>query len=259
MDKQVILFEQKQGIAYITLNRPESYNAFNTQMGMAFLEMLQRCQEQDDIRVVVLKAAGKAFCSGQDLNEVLEHPRPLGEIVHERYNPMIRLITGMEKPFVCQLQGVAAGAGASLALACDYVVGSEKARLLWAFVNIGLVLDSGSSYLLPRLLGHRKAFELATLGMPVSAREALELGLINQVVQPEQLEDAVTAIAQRYAAAPPKAIGLIKRMLARSFHSSLDEMLELEKTFQQMAGSTADYQEGVKAFLEKRKPAFTGK
>ncbi|WNJ16751.1 enoyl-CoA hydratase-related protein [Pontibacter sp. G13] len=255
-----LTFELNNHIATITLNRPDTYNAFNEEMSAEFIKALKQCRKDPEVRVIVLTGAGKAFCSGQDLKDAKSaEGRSLGDSVERRYNPMIRLIRETEKPFVCRLNGVAAGAGASLALACDYVIASSKVKMVWAFVNIGLVLDSGSSWFLPRLVGHRKAFELATLGEKITAPQALELGMVNQVVEPEQLDEATATIAGRYAKSAPKSIALMKRMLNRSFESSLDEMLEQEKYSQEIAGKTADYKEGVQAFVEKRPAEFTGK
>lgn len=255
----ILLYDLKDGIATITLNRPDTYNAFNNDLSFQFIDALKKVRKDPAVRVVVLTGSGKAFCSGQDLKDVAGKTRSLGESVEKRYNPMVRLITGIEKPFICRMNGVAAGAGASIALACDYVIASEKAKMVWAFANIGLVLDSGSSYFLPRLVGRQKAFELATLGEKVTSLQALELGLVNQVVAPEELDGAVQTIAERYAKAPTKAIGLIKRMLNRSFNSSIDDMLEMEKHGQEIAGRTEDYKEGVLAFNEKRSPVYKGK
>ncbi len=256
---ETILFDQQDKVATITLNRPDRYNAFNELMSKELISALRTCQKDPQIRAIVIGGAGKAFCSGQDLKDVEGKPRSLGDSVERRYNPMVKLLRETEKPFICRLNGVAAGAGASLALACDHVVAAEEARMLWAFVNIGLVLDSGSSWTLPRLVGQRKAFELAALGEPVGAKEALDLGLINEVVPADQLEARCAALAATYAEKAPKALGLIKRMLQRSYESSLDDMLLMEKQSQEIAGRTEDYQEGVKAFVEKRKPQFKGK
>jgi len=172
---------------------------------------------------------------------------------------MIKAMRSMPKPIIGKINGVAAGAGCSLALACDYIMASTQASFIEVFINIGLVLDSGSSYFLPRLVGSVKAFELATLGSKITAEEAMHLGIINKVIAAEELDDAVNEIAIKYAAAPTKAIGLIKKMLNKSFHSDLDTMLEYEAYCQEIAGNSEDYKEGVSAFIEKRKPLFTGK
>jgi 2-(1,2-epoxy-1,2-dihydrophenyl)acetyl-CoA isomerase len=254
----ILSYEIQEKVATITLNRPDRYNAFNNDLSFEFIDALKEARRDPEVRAVVLTGAGKAFCSGQDLQDVAGKKRSLGESVEKRYNPIIRLITGTEKPFICRLNGVGAGAGASIALACDYVVAADTASLVWAFAKIGLVLDSGSSYFLPRLVGRQKAFEIATCGEKINMTEALRLGLVNQVVAREALDEAVLAVANRYAQAPTKAIGLIKRMLNRSFESSLDEMLEQEKFGQETAGRTNDYQEGVQAFIEKRNPNYKG-
>ena len=164
----ILLYDLNDGIATITLNRPDTYNAFNNDLSFQFIDALKKVRKDPAVRVVVLTGSGRAFCSGQDLKDVAGKTRSLGESVEKRYNPMVRLITGIEKPFICRMNGVAAGAGASIALACDYVIASEKAKMVWAFANIGLVLDSGSSYFLPRLVGRQKAFELATLGEKIT-------------------------------------------------------------------------------------------
>lgn len=256
----ILLYEVKDNIATITLNRPDRYNAFDNDLSFKFIDILKQCRKDPEVRVIVITGSGKAFCSGQDLKDVQgQKNRSLGASVEKRYNPMVKLIVETEKPFVCRMNGVAAGAGASIALACDYIIASEKASMVWAFANIGLVLDSGSSYFLPRQVGRQKAFELATLGEKISAQTALELGLVNQVVAAEELDEKVNEIAGRYAVAPTKAIGLIKRMLNRSFNSDLAQMLEMEKHGQEIAGRSGDYKEGVAAFVEKRKPNYTGK
>ncbi|MCH8331824.1 MAG: enoyl-CoA hydratase/isomerase family protein, partial [Bacteroidetes bacterium] len=211
------------------------------------------------VRVVVITGEGKAFCSGQDLKDIADSgKRSLSDSLYKRYNPMIKAIRNMPKPVICRLNGVAAGAGCSLALACDIIVASENASLIEVFINVGLVLDSGSSYFLPRAVGSAKAFELATMGTKVKAEEAFALGMINKVVPDDKLDEAVKEFTDYYAAAPTKAIGMLKKMLNKSSYSDLDSMLQYEAYCQEIAGNSNDYKEGVKAFVEKRKPQFQG-
>jgi 2-(1,2-epoxy-1,2-dihydrophenyl)acetyl-CoA isomerase len=253
--------ETTNGVCTITLNRPEVYNAINGKIAGELLSALQQAGTDESVRVLIITGAGKGFCSGADLKEASLHKpgQPLSDIVRTRYNPIIRTMRQMHKPIIGKINGVAAGAGCSLALACDILIASEDASLSEIFINIGLVLDAGSSYFLPRLVGSARAFELATLGTKVPAREAMQLGLVNQVVPAAQLDETVAQIAIRYAQAPTKAIGMIKQLLNKSYHSSLEEMLENEAAYQEIAGYTHDHREGVQAFLEKRRPGFTGK
>lgn len=254
-----ILFEIKDHVAYITLNRPEVYNAFNDEMSFELQDALKKASRDEAVRAVVLTGAGdKAFSSGQDLkadrgNDVADR---FSASLHQRYNPIIRAISRMPKAVICRLNGVAAGAGCSIALACDVVIAASSATLLEAFVHIGLVPDSGATYFLPRAVGYRKAFELCTKGNKLTADEALDLGLINKVVDPEALDAEVKTQASYYAQAPAKAIALMKKMLQRGLSRDLESTLNYEAYCQQIAGSTADHEEGVKAFREKRKPKF---
>lgn len=260
MEYKFLTYTPQDGVATITLNRPDVYNALNDEITYELQDAFKAVAKDDQVRVVVLTGAGKAFCSGQDLKAASgEGKRSFLESLHKRYNPIIRAMRSLPKPIVCKLNGVAAGAGCSLALACDIIVASEEATLIEVFINIGLVPDSGSSYFLPRLVGMSKAFELCSMGSRVKAAEAAAIGLINKVVPASQLDAAVGEYTEYYSQAPTKAIGLIKKMLNRSATATLDEMLEYEAYCQEIAGSSADYKEGVQAFLEKRKAVFTGK
>ena len=255
-----LLYESNGAITTITLNRPDVFNAFNDEQSYELQDALKAAKKDDNCRVVVLTGSGKAFCSGQDLKAIAgAEKRSFIDSLHMRYNPIIREMRNMPKPIICRLNGVAAGAGCSLALASDFIVASENASLIEVFINVGLVLDSGSSFFLPRLVGSARAFELSTMGNKVSAKQALEWGMINRCVPAEQLDETTAEIANYYAAAPTKAIGLMKKMLNKSFNSDLESMLEYEAYCQEVAGSSADNKEGVAAFNEKRKPIFTGK
>ena len=253
-----IKYEVKDNTAFITLNRPDRFNAFNNDQSYELQDALKKVKKDAEVRVVVLTGEGKAFCSGQDLKDIAGEKRSLSDSLYKRYNPIIRAMRGLPKPIVCRLNGVAAGAGCSLALACDFVVASEKASLIEVFINVGLVLDSGSSYFLPRVVGSNRAFELATMGNKVSAQQALEWGMVNRVVTPEALDEEVDKIVAYYRSAPTKAIGLMKNMLNKSFNSDLEEMLQYEAYCQEIAGNSNDYREGVTAFVEKRNPEFKG-
>ncbi len=257
---EFIKYEVKDGIATITLNRPEVYNALNDAITYELQDVFKTIARDSEVRVVILTGEGKAFCSGQDLKAVSgEEKRSFLDSLHKRYNPLIMAMQTLPKPIICKLNGVAAGAGCSMVLACDMIVASEEASLIEVFINIGLVPDSGSSYFLPRAIGRAKAFELCTMGNRIKGKEAMELGLVNKAVPADQLDAAVDEYATYFANAPTKAIGLIKKMLNKSTQSSLEEMLDYEAYCQEIAGSTTDYKEGVQAFLEKRKPKFLGK
>ncbi|MBA3649417.1 MAG: enoyl-CoA hydratase/isomerase family protein [Chitinophagales bacterium] len=254
-----LLFNISNKIATITLNRPEVYNACNDVITYELQDALKECEKNKEVRVAVLTGAGKAFCSGQDLKEATANPdRTFSESIHERYNPIIRAIRNMPKPVICRLNGVAAGAGCSIVLACDMIIASEEASLIEIFVNIGLVPDSGSSYFLPRLIGYQKAFEVAAMGTKMTAVEGLQLGIINKVVKAEELDTAIDFYTNYFANAPTKAIGLMKKMMNKAMHSDLNTMLDYEAYCQDIAASTFDNKEGVAAFMEKRKPQFKG-
>jgi 2-(1,2-epoxy-1,2-dihydrophenyl)acetyl-CoA isomerase len=255
-----IRFDRAGGVATITLNRPDVYNALNDELTFELQDAVKTCTREDEIRVVVITGEGKAFCSGQDLKAASgQEIRSFRQSLEKRYNPLILGLQQMPKPVIARVNGVAAGAGCSLALACDIIIASEEATLIEVFVNIGLVPDSGSSYFLPRLVSRAKAFEWCTMGSRINAKEAAEKGLINRAVPADQLDAAVGEYTGYFQHAPTRAIGLIKKMLSKSGSMTLEQALEYEAYCQEIAGTTADYKEGVKAFLEKRKPAFTGK
>jgi 2-(1,2-epoxy-1,2-dihydrophenyl)acetyl-CoA isomerase len=255
-----LLYQVQEGIATITLNRPDVFNAFNDEQSYELQDALKQVARDAAVRVVVLTGAGKAFCSGQDLKAIAESTgkRDLSESLHKRYNPIIRAMRALPKPIIARVNGVAAGAGCSLALACDLVVAAESAKFIEVFVNVGLVLDSGSSYFLPRLVGSARAFEMSTMGSRVSAQQAYDWGMVNKVAPDAELDLAVAVYTDYYKSAPTKAIAMMKKMLNKSFNSDLDSMLDYEAYCQKIAGDSADYKEGVTAFNEKRKPNFTG-
>lgn len=254
---ETIKFEVKNGVAWLTLNRPDKLNAFTEQMNIEIGKALKDVARNSEIRCLVITGEGRAFCSGEDLGSLGEETNH-GEILRNRYNPMVGQLAAIEKPVIAAINGVAAGAGLSLALACDFRLVSEKASLIEAFIHIGLIPDSGNLYYLPRLVGQAKALELAVLGEKVSAEEAKAIGLVTKVIPVDQWEEEVSAFAQKLAKMPTKAIGLIKRYVNDSWNCNLEEMLEKEAYGQRTAGLTADHQEGVAAFLEKRKPEFKG-
>lgn len=260
MDFNTLLYNKQGNRLTITLNRPEVFNAFDDAQSYEFQDALKEAGRDSDVRVVIITGAGKAFCSGQDLKAISgSKNRSLSDSLHKRYNPIIRAMRNMPKPIICRMNGVAAGAGCSIALACDFIIASEKAGMIEIFVNVGLVLDSGSSFFLPRVVTAPRAFEMATMGSKITAQQALEWGMVNRVVAEEELDNMVDEIAGYYEKAPTKAIALMKKMLNKSTVSDLNTMLEYEAWCQEIAGNSDDYKEGVAAFNEKRKPVFKGK
>lgn len=259
MPFETILYEKQNGVATITLNRPQALNAFTPQMNLEFQDALKDADQDKGTRCILITGAGRAFCAGQDLKgRTPDQKGSLGESLRERYNPMILRMRRTEKIVIAAVNGVAAGAGCNLALACDLRVASTEARFIQAFVRVGLAPDSGGSFFLPRLVGLSKAFELLLLGEPVEAEEALRIGLVARVVPADELPRVAADIAGRIARGP-RSIGLIKRAVSRSLLRDLEDQLEYEAKLQEIAGRSADYDEGVRAFLEKRAPVFTGK
>jgi len=262
MSYQTILCELSDSVLRITLNRPDKLNALTDAMLQELHAAFAKAAGDKATRCVLLTGAGKGFCPGQDLANVQEMSRggkpAYGEHIRANYNPLILAMTRHPKPIVAAINGVAAGAGMSLAMACDVRIASEKASFLQAFVSIGLVPDSGSTWFLPRLVGRQRALELMLSGRKLSAAEALEWGLVNQIAAPEQLMEEATKIALRYASAPTYAIGQIKRNVDFAESHSLEETLALEAKSQAECGLSADHQEGMRAFLEKRTPVYKG-
>jgi len=253
-----IIFEKKESILYISLNRPDVFNAFNEDMLTELTDSFEIADVDKEIRCIVLTGSGKAFCSGQDLKAFNESKSTFKELLDNKYNPLIKRISEMKIPVICALNGVAAGAGMSLALACDYRIGSESCSMTEVFINVGLVPDSGSSFFLPRIVGYAKAFELCVTGEKISAEEALKLGLLNKVVSGSLLKKYTDIIALQFASRPTAAIGMIKDLLKSSFESDLDKILNKEGEYQEIAGSTNDFKEGIDSFLEKRRSNFKG-
>jgi len=259
-DYKFLLYRNESGVASISLNRPEVYNALNDEITFELQDAFKTVTKDDSIRVVVLTGEGRAFCAGQDLKASSSGgKRSFRESLQKRYNPIILAMRNLPKPILCRLNGVAAGAGCSIALACDMIVASNEATLIEVFVNIGLVPDSGSSFFLPRSVGMAKAFELCAMGSRVKAQEAVALGLINRSVPHDQLDSVMKEYTDYFATAPTKAIGLIKKMLHKSTRATVEEMLDYEAWCQEIAGSSEDYKEGTAAFLEKRKARFKGR
>ena len=247
-------------VAYITLNRPEVFNSFNREMALLLQSTLDDCETNKEVRAIVLTGNGKAFCAGQDLKEVTNPDLNPGfkKILEEHYNPIITRIRSIKKPIIGAINGVAAGAGANIALACDIVVAHEKVSFIQAFSLIGLVPDSAGTFFLPRLIGFQKALALAMLGDKISAEEAEKMGMIYKMISLESFEEEVNKLAIKLANMPTKALGLIKELFNSSMTNDLESQLALESKLQIEAASSNDYAEGVAAFIEKRQPSFKG-
>jgi len=255
----MIQFELIEGVGKITFNRPNKYHSFVRKMALQLQDALGKCNEDKAVRAILITATGKAFCAGQDLGEATDPNGPdLTQIVQDHYNPIIRKIRNMEKPVVASVNGVAAGAGASIALACDIVVAAESATFIQAFSKIGLIPDSGGTFFLPRLVGMQKATALMMTAEPVSAKDAEAVGMIYKVFSDESFEEESWKLASKLAKMPTKGLGLTKRLLNASYSNNLEQQLDMEDKCQTIAGNTADFKEGIEAFFEKRKPNFKG-
>ena len=256
---QEILTHLENGVLTLTLNRPSVFNSFNRSMALQLQAELDRCSADDDVRAVVLTGEGKAFCAGQDLAEATDpHGPALQEIVGKHYNPIILKIRALEKPVIAAVNGVAAGAGANIALACDLVIAKESAAFIQAFSKIGLIPDSGGTFFLPRLVGMQKALALMMTGEKVAAKDAEQMNMIYKAVPDIEFESMVSKLAQQLAKMPTKALGLTKKAIDAGFNQDLSSQLALEEKLQTQAGQTNDFKEGVQAFLEKRSPEFKG-
>ena len=262
MSFSTITYQLDQGVAVLTLNRPASLNSFNALMHDEVREAMKDARDNSEVRCLVITAAGRGFCAGQDLSDrsvkVSDEAPDLGESVEKNYNPLIRNIMTMEKPVLCAVNGVAAGAGASIALACDIVLAAKSAKFIQAFCKIGLVPDSGGTFNLVRALGLPRAKALALLGDKLSAEQAQNWGMIWQCVEDESLMDETMKLALHLATQPTKGLAKIKELMNNSFSTPMHQQLELEKYAMRELGRTSDYREGVSAFMEKRQPTFTG-
>ena len=258
-----ILFSIENGIARISLNRPETLNSFHEAMHLEMHQALDQVSNDTSVRVLLLSGEGRGFCAGQDLSDPLVKPADpmpdLAPVIEQFYNPMIEKLSTLAVPTICAVNGIAAGAGANIPLACDFVVAARSAKFIQAFCKIGLIPDSGGTWFLPRLVGMARAKQLAMLGEPLSAEKALEWGMIYSVVDDDQLQDEAMKLATHFATQPTYGLALTKAALNAGQTNDLSAQLELEKQFQSEAGASADYREGVMAFIEKRPAQFSGK
>ncbi len=262
-EEQVIQIADAKSVRTITLNRPDKLNAFSHEMLSMLSKAVKATDKDKSVRCLVITGAGRAFCSGQDLAEVADRytsdePIELGGLLRKLYNPMIAKLRTMEKPVIGAINGVAAGAGCSLALACDFRIAAESVSFIQAFINVGLVPDCGSTFLLPRLIGAGRAMEMACTGRKVKAAEAVAIGLVNRVVPDAELQTATVEFAERLAHMPTSGIAMTKRLINMAWTADLETQLEFEAQYQTTAGKSRDHREGVVAFLEKRKPEFRG-
>lgn len=254
-----ILKELQNGVLTLKLNRPNVFNSFNREMAISLQEELKAAEQNNEVRAIILIGEGKAFCAGQDLAEATDPNGPaLQTIVKDHYNPIIELIRSIEKPIIAGVNGVAAGAGANIALACDITIAKESASFIQAFSKIGLIPDSGGTFFLPRIIGSQKALALMMTGDKLSAKDAEKMNMIYKAVADEQFEEELYKFAFQIAKMPTKGLGLTKKAVNESFSNNLTEQLALEEALQTQAGQTFDFKEGVNAFLEKRVPEFKG-
>jgi 2-(1,2-epoxy-1,2-dihydrophenyl)acetyl-CoA isomerase len=263
-EEKILLVEKKDGFATITLNRPDKLNAFNDELTFQLQDALKEAEKDTAVRAVILTGAGRGFCSGQDLaartfSDDSKQKPSLSDSIRRRYNPIIIRLRKMEKPVIAAINGVAAGAGASLAFACDIRIAADNSTFVQSFSRVGLVPDSGATFVLPRLIGLTKAYELMITADKIDSAEALRLGLLNKVVPAADLMKEAEAFAAKLAKGPTKAFGLTKRAMNRAVYPDLEELLDNEANLQEIAGRSDDFQEGVKAFMEKREPAYSGK